>query len=360
MKTIICLKLIFIFVFISFQNISLAEIYRYKDENGVWRFTDTPPADQKKMDVMEGMLESPTGLIDLKKELYSQFKPISPVEKASIGTVTIKSSIGSGSGFFISEDGHILTNKHVIKISEAQLDKAKDNIKNVDEDIKKIEKKFDSEEAQMKDIKNQLNRYKKFIDEQENTLIRKNHEERYQAEMKRYMAWEKDFRKRKESFESKKKIYNRKKTDFTYKTNIARLSKNFKIILKNNVKLDAYLVSVSSEHDLALLKVDGYRTPYIKPGKLNLIYQGSPVYAIGSPAKLRDSVSFGIVSGFEGNYIKTDAKIYPGNSGGPLITREGYVIGINTLKKLTHKFEGLGFAIPIETAIREFKDILGR
>lgn len=52
--------------------------------------------------------------------------------------------------------------------------------------------------------------------------------------------------------------------------------------------------------------------------------------------------------------MQINAQIYPGNSGGPLVTAQGRVLGINTFKTLTLKFEGLGFAIPIETALREF------
>ncbi len=83
------------------------------------------------------------------------------------------------------------------------------------------------------------------------------------------------------------------------------------------------------------------------------------MYAIGSPAGLKDSVSAGVISGYDGNYIRTDAKIYPGNSGGPLANQKGEVIGVNTLKEITHKFEGLGFAIPLDAAIREFGHLIG-
>jgi S1-C subfamily serine protease len=82
------------------------------------------------------------------------------------------------------------------------------------------------------------------------------------------------------------------------------------------------------------------------------------VYAIGSPIGISDSVASGILSGYTTQYIKTDAKIYPGNSGGPLLDDAGNVIGINTLKQVTYKFEGLGFAIPIQTALDAFQSKL--
>jgi serine protease Do len=73
--------------------------------------------------------------------------------------------------------------------------------------------------------------------------------------------------------------------------------------------------------------------------------------------RLRNSVSAGVISGFEGVFVKTNAQIYPGSSGGPLVTAQGRVIGINTFKKLTHKFEGLGFAISIKKALDAFDAI---
>jgi S1-C subfamily serine protease len=83
------------------------------------------------------------------------------------------------------------------------------------------------------------------------------------------------------------------------------------------------------------------------------------VYAIGSPAGVADSVSSGIVSGYDESFIRTDARIYPGNSGGPLVGEDGRVIGINTMKQITRKFEGMGFAIPVWTALEEFRRYLG-
>jgi serine protease Do len=138
-----------------------------------------------------------------------------------------------------------------------------------------------------------------------------------------------------------------------------RENNTFEIILADETRLYATLHKVSRSHDLAILKVSGYHTPRLKTTRAASLPQGNPLYAIGSPIKLKNSVTSGVLSGFDGGLIQTSAQIYPGNSGGPLITTEGRVIGINTMKKITHDYEGLGFAIPIETALREFKDQLG-
>lgn len=135
---------------------------------------------------------------------------------------------------------------------------------------------------------------------------------------------------------------------------MAGLSKSFTIFLADNTKLYIRLVAVSQAHDLALLKLDGYRVPSLKPAQAARLAQSDPVYAIGNPIKLKNSVTSGVFSGFEQGFIQTNAQIYPGNSGGPLVNSKGEVLGVNTFKKLTRKFEGLGFAIPIQVALQDF------
>jgi serine protease Do len=67
-------------------------------------------------------------------------------------------------------------------------------------------------------------------------------------------------------------------------------------------------------------------------------------------------VTSGVISNFRGEYIQTNSEIYPGNSGGPLVTEDGRVVGVNSMKLITEKFEGLGFAININEVLAEFPD----
>jgi serine protease Do len=57
--------------------------------------------------------------------------------------------------------------------------------------------------------------------------------------------------------------------------------------------------------------------------------------------------------------LMTSTPINRGNSGGPLVTRDGKVVGINTQKIVGQGVEGIGFAVPIHVALRAFEDILG-
>ena len=121
--------------------------------------------------------------------------------------------------------------------------------------------------------------------------------------------------------------------------------------------LDARLIGLHKESDLALLKIDETGLPTLSLGTHRPVHQGQLVFAIGSPEGLQNSVTMGVVSsvGRQADasrplvYIQTDAPINPGNSGGPLVDIDGYVIGINTfILSQGGGSEGLGFAIPAD------------
>lgn len=119
--------------------------------------------------------------------------------------------------------------------------------------------------------------------------------------------------------------------------------------------LDATLIGVHKDTDLALLKINAKDLPTLPLAANRRVIQGELVFAIGSPEGLRNTITMGVVSSTARQpdpekamvYIQTDAPINPGNSGGPLIDVEGNVLGINTFIYSTGGgSEGLGFAIP--------------
>ena len=119
--------------------------------------------------------------------------------------------------------------------------------------------------------------------------------------------------------------------------------------------VEAHLVGLHRDSDLALLKIDQTGLPTLELGSERQVRQGELVFAVGSPEGLQNSVTMGVVSSVARQadpsrplvYIQTDAPINPGNSGGPLIDADGYVIGITTfIFSEGGGSEGLGFAIP--------------
>jgi serine protease Do len=118
---------------------------------------------------------------------------------------------------------------------------------------------------------------------------------------------------------------------------------------------NATLLGVHTDTDLALLKIDAKQLPFLPIEPQRPVRQGELVVALGSPEGLQDSVTMGVVSSVNRQadpsrpmvYIQTDAPINRGNSGGPLVDVDGYMIGINTfILSSSGGSEGLGFAIP--------------
>jgi serine protease Do len=119
--------------------------------------------------------------------------------------------------------------------------------------------------------------------------------------------------------------------------------------------LAARVLGMDLETDLALLKIEATKLPFLDLADSDDVRQGQLVLALGNPWGLENSVTMGVISAVARQlrpddrviYLQTDAPINPGNSGGPLIDVEGNVIGICTMiASQSGGNEGLGFAVP--------------
>jgi S1-C subfamily serine protease len=132
--------------------------------------------------------------------------------------------------------------------------------------------------------------------------------------------------------------------------------------LKDGREFEGRVVGVDRVTDVAVIEIDADDLPSVQLGSTEDLSPGQWAIAIGNPLGLDNTVTAGIISaiGRSSNqvgipdkrvqFIQTDAAINPGNSGGPLLNDRGEVIGMNTA--IRANAQGLGFAIPIETAKR--------
>ena len=126
------------------------------------------------------------------------------------------------------------------------------------------------------------------------------------------------------------------------------------ILRRRGSLLEATIVGVDTETDVAVLKVKRSGYPTIPFGNSDALDRGQVVFAFGAPLGLGNSMSMGVVSAtarqFQSEdpmiYIQTDAPINPGSSGGPLVNAKGEVVGMNTLTASKEKSSGVGFAGP--------------
>lgn len=135
-----------------------------------------------------------------------------------------------------------------------------------------------------------------------------------------------------------------------------------KVTLNDGRIFDGRVLGIDSLTDVAVVKIEGKNLPTAPLGNSEEIIPGQWAIAIGNPLGLDNTVTIGIISAIGRSssqvgiadkrvrFIQTDAAINPGNSGGPLLNELGEVIGINTA--IRADAQGLGFAIPIETAKR--------
>ena len=141
-----------------------------------------------------------------------------------------------------------------------------------------------------------------------------------------------------------------------------------KVTLSDGRIFEGKVMGSDSLTDLAVVKIEGTGLPKVKLGNSQNLVPGQWAIAIGSPLGLDNSVTVGIISATGRSssqvgisdkrvrFIQTDAAINPGNSGGPLLDDRGEVIGVNTA--IRADAQGLGFAIPIETAKRIAHELL--
>ena len=130
--------------------------------------------------------------------------------------------------------------------------------------------------------------------------------------------------------------------------------KEVTVRLQSGLELTATVVRVDSQQDIALIKLPGRGHPCVgvAAGKEPLI--GTDLFIAGAPTgeDLALSITKGVVSGlreWQGKrYIQTDAALNPGNSGGPMFSSEGRVVGIVSWKIAEPGFEGLSFGVPVQ------------
>ncbi len=142
------------------------------------------------------------------------------------------------------------------------------------------------------------------------------------------------------------------------------------VLLPGKGRYEAELIGQDALSDLAVLKIDENDLKHVVFGDSSQIRIGETVLAFGNPlGYFQQSVTAGIISGvkrqvrvpgseFAYSFLQTDALVNPGNSGGPLVTIRGEMIGINTAKIVLPGVEGIGLSIPSNTVQRVMKDLI--
>ena len=328
-----------------------AEVFKFQDADGRWHFTDRPPPGAAVPAPAPTSAGAVAPTRDLAAALAQRFSARTAVQQATLATVAIEAVLGQGAGFFISNDGYILTNRHVVR--PMPVDQREDEAR-----FRPAEGRLQAQEAELARRRTlaagaaaDLARLK--ARGQEQGPVARRIKDQYDS----YAAAAAELA---DQVAHGRQLVDSAKLEQSLKTDQAILQQNFPIVLKDGERLTARLIRASDDHDLALLKLDGYRTPALRWATGQPLGQGDPVYAIGNPLGVSDSVTAGRVTRLAPDQIMTDVQLLPGNSGGPLVDEAGEVVAIN-FAKLTKggdaNYQGFGLAIPSAIARAAFPEL---
>jgi S1-C subfamily serine protease len=260
-----------------------------------------------------------------------------PLAAARSATVFIKTGWGLGSGFIVDEHCHVITNRHVVETDGRRV------ANNFTQDPGTRER-LDSAQQQLITSINREEELRRALEGRPGTNLE-------QAELDRHIAQMRE-----------------QLTDLSshlQQTISQRVEESgragFTAVLVDGREFNSLHAQFADGADLAVFQLPIGDCPYIPPGRSAELAVGQRLYSIGNPSGLAYTVTSGVFSGERSQggvrLLQTDAPINPGNSGGPLITEDGRVIGINTM--VLRGTQGIGFAIPIESALDDFPQLGG-
>lgn len=144
---------------------------------------------------------------------------------------------------------------------------------------------------------------------------------------------------------------------------------NINVRLADGKEYKAALIGSDAKTDLAVIKIEGKDLKPAAYGSSSELLVGEKVVAVGNPlGKLGGTVTQGIISALDREItidnttmrlLQTDTAINPGNSGGGMFNTSGQLVGVVNAKSAGEEIEGLGFAIPIDTAKAVIEDLIG-
>jgi serine protease Do len=283
----------------------------------------TPPATEPSSQSLQG----------LAAQVAKAAPARNAIESARNATVFIETRFGFGSGFIIDAACHVITNRHVVDGEGGHMagvpvapGDLRTSMPTVDEQRlrARIEQQTQLREALVGQPGTNLQLLE--VDERIQTL---------QQELADLSAHHgRDAGRRTETAEPD----------------------GFTVRLIDGTEFHSLHAQVSDRIDLALFQLPADQCPHLSSADSTRLAQGERLYTIGNPSGLAYSVTSGIFSGDRGSgderFLQTDAPINQGNSGGPLVTGDGRVVGVNT--KVLSGTQGIGFAIPIEAVYRAF------
>lgn len=276
----------------------------------------------------------------IQAQLQASHAPRNNIESARNATVFIETSWGSiGSGFIISNNCNVITNKHVVYLDT---NKVLEQAKSDPGLNQKLISRFYMEKAEITQL---IQRH--------NAMVRTRGETGESEQLRE------EIERRQDQLASMPDDVEDSMKEALDEMKSKDRREGIKVSLIDGTSFTVSQINYSDEYDLAMFRLPAENCPAIALDSDPDIMQGTTLYTIGNPSGLGYTVTSGIFSGYQDinkqRYIQTDAAINPGNSGGPLIKKDGSAVGVNTL--ILKDTQGIGFAVPSQVIRNEFSQL---
>jgi len=333
-----------------------SDILRYQDADGVWHFTDRPGAGAVPIPQAGPALTKDRDLI---AQLADWRGAASGLEAdPGLAVVAVRTPLAEGAGFFSSAAGYILTTRHVVRPvgsdvwqqGQAAIDQGQGSLDELEGQLQDWRLRLRRMDAQLSSMGEDDGPPAAQADggDAEGLRGKRSQVARRVAELERLV----------------RETRSRTRSDriaFDIKGASATLAASLEVRLADQTPLRARVVAVSQAHDLALLKLDGYRTPTLPSSPEIFLTPGQSVFALGYPDDASAGAAPGLVLRVTPEEVVTSVQLVPGYSGGPLLDASGRVVGVSAVKRVGADegvyAEGQGIAIPIAVALREFPQL---
>ena len=315
-------------------SVGLAQIYKYQDAHGKWQFADKPPQTGEVVERHSEKSNKKPLQSNVEQTSERKFKPLLAIEKATAAVVKIQTALGPRSGFFLLQDDFLVTNRHVIRPTKLATAAIEKTFAQTENNLRNPKKWLASKRAHLAENQRPLTNHVRYFEGLSDSEQAQRRSE-YNKKRKFHRSDKQAIARFSEKLKSDATELAAARSGYNLRHANTMLAQQFTIISKDDTSLSARLVALSDRYDLALLKADGYITPFIPIAKRKTYRQGHEVFAIGSPLGNADYMTSGVITSLKRNQIIVDALILPGNRGGPLINARGLVIGINTWKLLS-------------------------
>lgn len=316
-------------------------VYRWQDEFGRWHFTNDiqqPPADAIGGDRMKAttVLESQwknRDPVDLTTALKEQLKPNSPLEVAMLAVVSIQTSMARGVGFFVNNEGYIVTLATVVR-PERHPPEALQVLNSLVDAQQQAKAAWDLEKNALSGIQHRVSALKKRRDE---AVGREKRDitEILSAEQRVLLAQIATARQAKHHYHEKRTQFERANTQLSIDINRSKLKQTFPVILADGRRHMTDLITIDQKSGLAILRLHGYITPKLTINMNASLTHGMSLYLIRPPqddnmtgygtAKTTRHASVLPVTVIQKTkgHVRLDQALAAADGGAPLLTSSG-------------------------------------